>query len=144
MIRRRSTIIKAAALVCTAVVPKPLRAVIAGPTYPCGCARRRPGEEFDDCLVHDTAGKRWDAYTFEEIVRLNREEVTIVAEGDDIYCDAGFCNSLDELPAGTRGVWRQASYEYNEWAFRCARCERQEWLSVQTIDWYAELRELDK
>lgn len=140
--RRRSVLICLAATTAAAVAHNPAMAAIATPRFPCGCASKRPILEFDGCLVHDETGKRWDAYTLDEIAAMNRDEITVVGKDDEITCYGGYCPDHDVLPVGTRGVWRRTSYEYDEWEFKCARCEREEWLSCQTTDWRAMAEEL--
>lgn len=86
------------------------------------------------CTVHDEDGKRWDAYTIDDIALLDRLTYEPAQEGWSCYC--GRHEATDnELPIGTPCVWRQVSYESNEWECECAESYRDGWLSAQSVDW---------
>lgn len=139
---RRSVLICLAASAAAGVAHTPALAALTAPRFPCGCASQKPIGEFDGCLVHDEKGKRWDAYTLEDVCKANRDKIATVGPRDAWSCACGEHEALEDLPVGTRGVWRQASYEYDEWEFRCEASEIADFVMVQTTDWDAMAREL--
>lgn len=86
------------------------------------------------CTVHDHDGKRWDAYTPDDVARLDRITFEPAQEGWSCYCGRHEATD-DEMPVGTPCTWDRASYEYNEWDCRCAEDYRDRWLNCQSIDW---------
>lgn len=86
------------------------------------------------CTVHDDSGRRWDAYTAEELARLDRQKVEPAEAEWSCYC--GRHEGTDgELPVGTPCIWRLTSYEYDEAECECIESYRDRWLSDQSIDW---------
>lgn len=114
------------------------------PCFPCGCSSKKPIGEFDGCLVHDENGKRWDAYTLEDVCKANRSKISVVGPDEAWSCACEQHDALDDLPIGTRGVWRQTCWEYDEWEFRCEASEIDAFVMVQTTDWAAMARESDE
>lgn len=87
------------------------------------------------CPVHDDDGKRWDAYTIDDIARIDRVKFEPAKEGWSCYC--GRHEATDsEMPAGTLCLWERTSHEYDEAECLCAEDYRDRWLVHQSIDWY--------
>lgn len=88
------------------------------------------------CTVHDDAGKRWDAYTIDDVARI--DGVTFEQSQEEWSCYCGRHEATDnEMPVGTACIWRKTSYEYDEWECECAESYRDTWLSHQSVDWSA-------
>jgi hypothetical protein len=130
----------ASLIICEAV--SPAAAAVLVPLQACGCPRVHEISYGHTCTVHDKDGKRWDAYTFEEIVALSRAEISVQTETTEWSC---YCGRHDEnfdpiVPVGTRGVWENTSYEYDEWEFTCADEYLASWIRGTAIDWIAEAK----
>lgn len=135
-ISRRRVLQGAGAIITTNALKCEAIADVAVPRQSCGCPRKWPIEYGHTCCIHDASGKCWDSYTFEEIAAEQRDEISIVPADDEWTCYCGnYAHNDDVMPAGTKCVWRKVSNEYDEWECNCARCYRDEWLSVVTTDW---------
>lgn len=140
-ISRRDTKKGAAAsatLIACEAIAKPVTDILV-PRMTCGCPRVHELKYGHTCIVHDPSGKRWDAYTIEEIVAgmpgLTIEVQTAETEwscycGRHEHCDA-------QMAVGTRCIWQQTSYEYDEAECECAEAFRASWLADITTDWTA-------
>ena len=140
MLNRRETLTGAAAatglLVCEAVA-KPVTDVLI-PRQACGCPRIHELAYGHTCTVHDERGKRWDAYTIEEA--LDGSKIDVQTEKTEWSC---YCGQHDDnlMPVGMKCIWRQTSYECDEWECECADSFRASWLAAVTTDWIAMAKE---
>lgn len=110
-------------------------AAALSPTQACGCPRKWPVSYGHTCTVHDANGKRWDAYTFEDVAAEHRCEISIVPKDDEWSCYCGR-HPDDVMPVGSKCVWNKVSYEYDEWECECADAFRDGWLHAVTTDWH--------
>jgi hypothetical protein len=90
--------------------------------------------------VHDETGKRWDAYTFDEIAALHHVKVEVQDKKSQWSCYCGR-HKDDVMPVGMKCIWLKTSYEYDEWECECADSYRQKWLDAQTTDWIAMMKD---
>lgn len=143
-INRRNTL-KGAAAVATTAICEPVYAAVKSPSLPCGCSKLHLEYEGEDCTVHDEAGKRWDAYTGDEIAKaMNYGGYEIQTADTEWSC---YCGRHDDqgdnlMPIGTRCLWFKTSYEYDEWECQCEASIKDDWLRDTTIDWYAASKEI--
>lgn len=116
----------------------------------CGCINPRPQDEFGECLTHDKHGRRWDAYTEDEVLALlgyTEKDIYIVGPDDEaLCCNYGpetvnngrtFFEANRNMPIGTKMAGCVSGYYEPEYDEKCAACHRAEWLTIQTTDWYA-------
>jgi hypothetical protein len=140
MLSRRTTIKGAAAtaalLVCEAVAKPVVDALV--PLQACGCPRIHETSYGHTCTVHDETGKRWDAYTIDDVAKECRVRFEPSDPEWSCYCGR---HTNDEMPAGTLCVWERTSYECDEWECKCAESYRDGWLWAVTTDWIAMAKE---
>lgn len=139
----------AALFVCEAAAPALAKAIV--PTETCGCPRKHPLSYGHCCIVHDESGKRWDAYTFEDVCKLYRykaSDIVTVKKGDELSCYCGRHHhrryGKHYLKVGDRGVWTGGGGEQPEYEFACEHGFRDNWLDAQTTDWVAMAIESEK
>jgi len=145
-LNRRDAIKGAAATValiaCEAVVPAAAAVIV--PTQVCGCPRVHEISYGHTCTVHDEKGRRWDAYTVEEIAAQSHAKIEVQTATTEWTC---YCGRHDRehadstMPVGTRCIWRQVSYFDNEWECDCVDAFRDDWLNCVTTDWIAMAKE---
>lgn len=121
------------------------------PTQSCGCPRLYPLTYGHHCIVHDDTGKRWDAYTFEDVCRewhMTELDVVTVAPGAEMSCYCGRHRhrryGKHYMNAGERGVWTGGGGETPEYEFECEHAFRQNYIDSVTTDWIAMAIEDDK
>jgi hypothetical protein len=145
MLSRRQTLKGTAAaaglLICEAVA-KPVTDVLI-PRQSCGCPRIHELAYRHTCTVHDEKGRRWDSYTIEEILGPGEKIDVQTAETDwSCYCGRHDHPERDSvMPIGTRCVWRNVSYESDEWECDCVAAFIADWLNSVTTDWVAMAKE---
>lgn len=126
--------------VAASIVCEPVAAVTM-PKLGCGCPRIYNPSFGHTCVIHDSKGKRWDAYSFEEIAAIDRVKVDVQTSETEWSCYCSDCDKDPErdniMPVGTKCVWEKTSYEYDEWECRCATSYRRDWIDNQTTDWIA-------
>lgn len=139
---RRALLLGGTTTLVTATFARPSFAADARKRFPaCGCVDPYPDHEFSDCLTHDDKGRRWDSYAGREVAELHGYSVFSVADGEEEYCDN--CGFSEPMAAGTLfAAWMSGYYE-PEPEQKCLDCLRDDWLFVQTTDWYAWQREED-
>lgn len=92
-----------------------------------------------ETITRDENGKRWDSYTFDDWLKLNRHEAK-TTDDDETLCAGGMCEQDPDglyryMKKGEKCVWQKVSYEYDEWEAECAHCYKERWLTVMTTDW---------
>lgn len=134
----------AALFTCEAVAPAAVKLV---PTQACGCPRIHELSYGHTCTVHDESGKRWDAYTFDDIMAEYRGLKIDVQTADtdwSCYCHRHKRNADHVMAVGTRCIWQRTSYECDEWECECEHEFREQWLHSITTDWIAMMKESDR
>lgn len=129
----------ASLLVCEAVA-KPVTDALVD-RQACGCPRVHELHWGHTCTVHDETGKRWDAYSIEEVMAHFPHQKIDVADHGEWTCYCGR-HPDDYMPEGTRCVWTGGGGETPEWECECVEAFRDSWLNVVTIDWIAAGKEL--
>jgi len=131
----------AALITCEAVSPAATKLIV--PTQACGCPRKWAISFGHTCTVHDDNGKRWEDYTFDDVVKEYRAEVTVCkSRKDELTCYAcpdpsGKNNDYYShiLKRGERGVWEGGGGEEPEYEFYCAEAWRRRYLDGVMMDW---------
>ncbi|WP_448031528.1 hypothetical protein [Bradyrhizobium liaoningense] len=132
----KGAVATAAVIACEAIAPA---AVV--PKQACGCPRVHELAYGHTCTVHDETGKRWDAWTLEEIAAQSHDKLELQTEKTEWNCYCGRHGEDDLPPVGTACIWRKTSYEYDEWECDCGVAYREAWLAVVTTDWIAMMKE---
>jgi hypothetical protein len=142
---RRTVLKGAGAVVASKFVCTPVAiALDAVPRMSCGCVNPHPEyDEFPSCCVHDKDGKRWDSYTFEDVAKASNAEIEVQTSDTEWSCYCSRCDQYrdNQFPVGTRCVWEQTSYEYNEHECRCEHSYREDFINCATTDWIAMVKE---
>jgi hypothetical protein len=145
----KGAVATASLFVCEAMAPAAVKALV--PLEACGCVRKYPLAAGHNCTVHDESGKRWDAYTFEDVCtqyRTKPSEVVTVKPGEEMSCYCGRHRhrkfGRHYMRAGERGVWTGGGGEQPEYEFECAEAFRQKFVDAASTDWYGMYLESDR